>query len=138
MKRVWMTERERGETFSQSRLKLIGIQTLPTNTSPFCLFFSPISCQVILLLCCQHQPRPGECMENEALRQWPLFSYPFHLFHSHFPLPFPAGHQTLHGLNKKDHKNSHNDLAARWKMFDSIHIFQYAWFVINALGKYFR
>ncbi len=97
----WLREKKR-ETFSQSRLKLIGIQILPTNTSPFCLSLSPppISCQVALLLCCQHQARSGECMENEALRQWPLFSSPFHLFHSHFPLPFPTDHQALHGLNK--------------------------------------
>ncbi len=70
------------------------ISILPLSLSP------PISCQVALLLCCQHQARSGECMENEVLRQWPLFSSPFHLFHSHFPLPFPTDHQALHGLNK--------------------------------------
>lgn len=98
----WLREKERDFQLVQAKAHW---HTNPSHKHISILpLFSPISCQVILLLCCQHQPRPGECMENEALRQWLLFSSPFHLFHSHYPLPFPAGHQTLHELNKKTTK----------------------------------
>ncbi len=117
----WLREKKR-ETFSQSRLKLIGIQILPTNTSPFCLSLSPPY---------QLPGRPAIVMPTSGPvwrvhGEWsPQTMTTLFLSFSSLPFSFssaiflwPSGSTWT---EQNDHNNSYNHLAARWKRFDSIH-----------------
>lgn len=135
-KRVWVTEGEKErererETFSQSRLKLIGIQILPTNTSPFCLFFPPYQLPgrpaIVLPTSGPVWRVHGEWSPQTMTTLFLSFSslsFSFSSAISHWPSGSTRTEQ-------KHHKNSHNHLDARWKRFNSIHKPECLWFVMN-------